>query len=145
MSVSPDCHWNFYETIQSTSVTIATQRRISVPLWGCSTLPWESVSPMRWGWLRGPGLNRRIPCKGFRFNRPGLYIIWATSQYNRSSFRAVSFVKESDKLRRTRTQRLPLLRKASPGYNTTWWDCSEFVPRTRSRIRLRQELEVRLR
>ena len=44
MSVSPDCHWNFYETVQSTSVTYSTQRRISVPLWGCSTLPLESVS-----------------------------------------------------------------------------------------------------
>ena len=56
-SVSPDCHWNFYETVQLTSVTYPTQRRISVPLWGCSTLPWESVS----SWDEdGPPLRIRI-------------------------------------------------------------------------------------
>lgn len=55
-------------------------------------------------------------------------VVWKTtvltantiSAYKRLSFQTAISVRESEELRRTKMRGLPSLRRASPGYNTTW-------------------------
>ena len=95
---------------------------------------------MRRGWSSAPNSNR--DWMDFKSTASA---DWASGGYKCRSFPTAISVRESEELRRTRMRGLPLLRKASLEHNTIWWDCSEFVPRTKSEIRLWQETELRLR